>query len=78
MLDILIGSCIKMHEVRKINGRLVIARDGEVVYGMPWWVRVGNRDDLRWLSERFDLANGPDISAIMEFETRHSTVGRNW
>lgn len=66
-----------MHEVRKVNGRLVITSDGVVIYGMPFWVRISNRDDLRWLAERFDLEGGPDISAIMEFETRHSTVGRN-
>lgn len=65
-----------MHEVVKRNGRLVIVRDGMVVYHMPWWVRVASRDDLRWLADRFNLSGTDDITAIMEFESRHSTVGK--
>lgn len=65
-----------MHEVRKVNGRLVIVRDGVVVYHMPWWVRVARREDLRWLAERLDRAGGDDIASVVEFEARYSTVGK--
>lgn len=63
------------YEVRKINKRLVIVdAHGKTIYAMPFWVRVANRDELKWLSDRFNLSAGYDIDAIIEFETRHSTV----
>lgn len=65
-----------MYEVRKINKRLVIACDGRVVYSMPWWVRVTDRSNMQWLADRFNAAGTDDITAIMEFESRHSAVGK--
>jgi len=65
-----------MYEVRKLNKRLVITHHGKVAYSMPWWVRVDNRDQLQWLADGFNAAGTDDIAAIMEFEARHSTVGR--
>lgn len=63
------------YEVRKINKRLVIVdAQGKTIYAMPFWVKVANRDQMKWLADRFNEVAGYDIGAIIEFETRHSTV----
>jgi hypothetical protein len=41
---------------------------------MPFWIKVAHRDQLKWLADRFNEVAGYDISAIIEFETKHSTV----
>ena len=66
----------RMHEVTKRNGRLIITRDGQQVYHMPHWVKVNSRADLQWLANCFNAISGYDITAVMEFETKHSTVDK--
>lgn len=63
------------YEMRKINKKLVIVdSDGKTVYAMPFWVQVTNRDDMKVLVDRFNEVAGYNIDAIIEFESKHSTV----
>ena len=61
--------------MRKINKRLVIVdAAGQIIYSMPFWVRVPDRRCLQELADRFNELGSNDIAAIVEFETRYSTV----
>lgn len=63
------------YEVRKINKRLVLVdANDKIIYAMPFWVQVTNRMDMQWLADRFNEIAGYNIDAIIEFETKHSTV----
>lgn len=64
-----------MYAMKKINKRLVIVDvQGFVVYSMPFWVKVPDRKCMQELADKFNELGSNDISAIMEFETRYSTV----
>ena len=64
-----------MYAMKKLNKRLIIvdAQD-RMVYSMPSWIRVTDRLDMQWLVDRFNEVDACDIQAIMDFETRHSSV----
>lgn len=65
------------YEVRKINQRLVIVDSrGSTVYAMPFWVKISDRGQMKLLADRFNDMGDYDIAAVMEFETKHSTVDK--
>ena len=67
------GCC--MYQVKKINKRLIIVDvDDEHVYSMPNWVQVPHRACMQELADKFNELGSNDIAAIMEFESRYSTV----
>ena len=63
-----------MYTARKINKRMVIMLDNELVYTMPFWVQIQSREDMQELADKFNTAGCRCIDAIMEFETKFSTV----
>jgi hypothetical protein len=63
-----------MYVVEKINKSIVITLDGEIVYSMPFWVQIKSREDMQLLADQFNAAGQRCIDAIMEFETKFSTV----
>lgn len=64
-----------MYEMKKINKKLVIVdAAGRVIYSMPFWVKVPDRKCVQGLADKFNELGSNDIGAIMEFETRYSTV----
>ena len=63
-----------MYVVEKINKRIVIVLDREIVYSMPFWVKIQSRTDMQELADCFNAAGTRCIDCIMEFETKYSTV----
>ena len=66
------------YTVKKINKRMVIVQEDEIIYHMPAWVKIDSRLDLEQLADQFNQANQRCITAIMEFESQHgqrSNVG---
>lgn len=64
-----------MYTVIKKNKKLIIIDShGACAYSMPFWVRVPSRKELQELADRFNRVDSYCIDAIMEFETKFSTV----
>jgi hypothetical protein len=60
-----------MYVVEKINKRIVIVLDNEIVYSMPFWVQIKSRLDMQQLADQFNAAGMRCIDSIMAFETKH-------
>ena len=64
-----------MYHVKKINKRLIIVDDADqTIYSMPGWVQIPHRACMQELADKFNELGSNDIVAIMEFESRYSTV----
>jgi hypothetical protein len=64
-----------MFKVLKKNQRLVIVdMNNNVAYAMPFWIHVNNRADLQHLADQFNLIGDTNITAIIQFESKFSTV----
>ena len=58
------------YKAKKINKRMVIVQNDEIVYTMPDWIRIVSRKDIEELADKFNQANDRCIISIMEFETK--------
>ena len=61
-----------MYVVEKINKRIVIVLDNEIVYSMPTWVQIQSRQDMQLLADQFNAAGVRCIDSIVQFETKFS------
>ena len=58
------------YKAKKINKKMVIVQNDEIVYTMPDWIRIVSRKDIEELADKFNQANDRCIISIMEFETK--------